>query len=125
MSREYFISELEWWDRVAMALELLERKPGTQQGVVTIGPESVAWVGNGVPPKPFVEGKTAEVTAYVFGEVRDAEILRRLNQMPDETPLDLLMEPFSFYCPEVRSFVSVNAPEVSLERHLEKLRSAS
>ena len=94
------VTETEWWDRVAMAVDLLLRRGSA---------------------KPVTAG---DATAYIFQDVRDPEILRRLNQMPDETPLDLLVQPIAVYCPEMRSLVSVNDPSTPLEEHLKKLEGA-
>ena len=53
------------------------------------------------------------VTAYVFDGIRDVEILRRLTQMPDETPLDMM---------EMSSLVVVNDPATPLKEHLHRLQ---
>jgi hypothetical protein len=94
------VTETEWWDRIAMAADLL---------AVRAHPRDL---GGRLPPG---------VSAAVYDQVEDVEALRRLTQLPDETPMDLLVLPFSVYCPEMRSFVSVNDPGTTLEEHLRRL----
>lgn len=101
-ARQAVVSETEWWDRIAMALDRLTARSAAQRRDVGTLPDGV--------------------TAYVFDGITDVETLRRLTQMPDETPTDLLILPFSVYCPEMNSFVSVNDPETPLEEHLRRLR---
>lgn len=98
-----FVTEIEWWDRVAMALDRLSlRSDARRRDVKALLP--------------------AGVEAYVYEEVRDVETLRRITQMPDETPSDLLILPFSLYCLEMNSFVSINDPDTSVGEHLRRLQ---
>lgn len=121
--REVFIDETEWWDRVAMSLDLLEKKFGAKKVLVRSGDRTVQWVGNCPPPQGLAVEKprAADATAYVFKEVSDVEILRRLSQMPDESEIELLVRPFIFYCPETVSLVGINLPEMPLADMLKKL----
>ncbi len=121
--REVFLDETEWWDRVAMSLELLEKKYGAKKTLLRVGDRTVQWVGNCPPPGSSVVEKprAAEATAYLFRDVADVEILRRLSQMPDESEIELLVRPFVFYCPETASFVGINLPGLPLEEMLPKL----
>jgi hypothetical protein len=109
---------------VAAAVDLLVRKPGVNRRVVAVAGQTVEWIGpeGSGPPAASGEGRgSSDATAYVFDDLGDREILRRLNQMPDETPMDLLRLPFAIYCRDVRSLVSINQPAASLEEHLRKL----
>lgn len=120
--KEYMVSETQWWDNVAMALDLaLERVNLQNVKVMALG-QVVDCRTDAVQPAPAAPPEApATVFAWLLNELRDREILRRLNQMPDETPMDLLILPFAIYCPENMSFVSVNNPSVTLEEHLRKL----
>lgn len=127
-AKDYVIDETEWWDRAAVAVDMLLKKEGVRRRETQAGGRAVRVYTN-VPAAGDISadpGRTAEpdVTAYLFQGLRDAEILRRLNQMPDETPLDLLMAAFAIYCPEMKSFISVNDPAVPLEEHLKKMDAA-
>jgi hypothetical protein len=125
MLREVYVGETEWWDRIAAAVEALERRAGVRRRFVRVGERAIEIVDDGQVLIPT--GTEAErpggraVTAYVFPRLKDTEILRRLTQLPDETPMDNLLRPFAVYCPEMESFVSVNDLETSLEQHLKKL----
>jgi len=130
MVKEYIVTETEWWDRVAMAVDMLEKSINVQRKKLIVAGQTVEWVGNHF--KEFVaafQGLTeasasssVDVTAFMYDGIESSEILRRLNQMPDETPRDLLILPFSIYCPELKSFVSINDFSVSLEEHLDKMK---
>jgi hypothetical protein len=116
------VTETEWWDRIAVAVELLEKLPGAARRRVEAAGRSVQWVGDGpVPGAPAADARPADATAYVFPSLKNVEILRRITQMPDETPLDMLAVPFAVYCPDMAAFVAVNMPEVPLEEHLKRL----
>jgi hypothetical protein len=122
------IDELEWWDRTAPALDILLQRPGLHRAVINAGGRTVDWTGDAPPPAgatPAAPGAAPEATAYLFHHLQDPEGLRRLNQLPDDLPLDLLARPFALYCPDMKSFVCVNAPEVPLEEHLQKLKETS
>jgi len=130
MVKEYIVTETEWWDRVGMAVDMLEKLSNVQRKKLIVAGQTVEWVGNHF--KEFVAAfqglkeasvsSPVDVTAFIFGGIENSEILRRLNEMPDETPLDMLILPFSIYCPELKSFVSVNDFSVSLEEHLDKMK---
>jgi hypothetical protein len=125
MPRETVIDEIEWWDRVAMAVDMLLKRSGAQRRKFLAGETRVEWIGNDASlfsGRETISDGAPDLTAYVFSGVQDVEILRRLNQMPDETPLDLLAQPFSLYCPEMNSFVSINNSSVSLEEHVAKMK---
>lgn len=104
-----------------MAVELLIKKSGAGRVRCLVGVRVVECVGNASPSAASSDGPVA-VTGYLFKDISDSEILRRLTQMPDETPSDMLVEPFDIYCPEMNSFVSINNPAVSLETHLSRLQ---
>jgi hypothetical protein len=105
MISHFIVTETEWWDRIAMAVDRLAVLPGTR--------------ARAIPPEAL-----SGVTAHVFDDVRDVETLRRLTQMPDETPSDMLRRPFAVYCPDMKSFVSVNDPSTPLEAHLKILEES-
>lgn len=102
-ARKVIVTETEWWDRIAMAVDRLAA----------------------LAPRPGTAGPLpGGVTAHVYDDVKDTETLRRLTQMPDETPSDLLRLPFAVYCPDMNGFVSVNDPDTPLEAHLQRLKEA-
>jgi hypothetical protein len=123
---ERFVDETEWWDRVAMGADLLARAPGARRRLFMVDGSAVAWTGDslaGPEPAEAAEGRRPDIEAYMFRDISDREILRRINGFPDEVPLDVLRRPHSIYCRELSRFVSVNAPAVSLSEHLAKLRA--
>lgn len=120
------VDETEWWDRIAAAVDMLVRLPEARRGTARAGGKAVRVIGDpDWPLDPSRDPAAGAVNAYVFRSVRNAEILRRLTQLPDETTLDNLMEPLAVYCAEMNSFVSVNDPLTPLEEHLERLQKAS
>lgn len=98
-----FVTEIEWWDRVAMALDRLS-------------------AGSGAHRRDVKALLPAGVEAHVYEGIRDVETLRRITQMPDETPSDLLILPFNLYCLDMNSFVSINDPDTPMEEHLRRLQ---
>lgn len=124
-ARSITVDETEWWDRIAAAVDMLVRLPQARRGAVRSGGKAVQVIGDPDWPREPSPNAAGAVTAYVFRSVRDAEILRRLTQLPDETTLDNLMEPLAVYCIEMNSFVSVNDPLTPLEEHLARLQKGS
>ena len=112
MNEAWVISEMEWWDRVAMALDLLAARQKLSPRPCLFEGENVGITSNrqDIPFQSRPSGGPTRASAYFFSDLRDSEILRRLTQMPDETFLDLLTAPFLIHCPEMKSLVSVNHP---------------
>jgi hypothetical protein len=119
--KEIVVDETEWWDRLAMAVELIEKKSAVKKGVVTVGDESVSLITDRAADFEL-SAPPAAATIYFLEHLEDSEILRRMSQMPDETPKDLLMRPMAFYCPEEKTAVCVNSPGTALTYLLAQLR---
>ncbi|MGQ0644175.1 MAG: hypothetical protein ACT4O3_01625 [Elusimicrobiota bacterium] len=121
MSRALYADETQWWDGPAMAVDMLLKRPGVRRAKLAAARGAVDWAGDAEAPALPAASGAAAYTVYAFAGLRDVEILRRLNQMPDETPLDLLSQPFAVYCPDIKTLVTVNDPDFSLEEGLERL----
>jgi hypothetical protein len=119
--RRITVDETGWWDRIAAAADMLAARPDARRGSAVAGGRTLQIIGNRAPRTAPETAPADSVAAYIFHGVRDTEVLRRLTQMPDETPFDLLAGPVAVYCPDLKCFVSVNDEDTALEEHLENL----
>jgi hypothetical protein len=121
MSWDIIVDETEWWDRVAAAVDLLERRPGLSRLALLAAGRAVAVVTD----RPvWTEPRTEEpprVTAYVFDGAAGDEVVRRITQLPDETPADLLSRPVKVFCPDLNSLVCINEPSAGLDALVRRL----
>jgi hypothetical protein len=126
LRKDIFIDETEWWDRLAVTVDMMERLPGVKKWDAPAFGKTVRWIGDGTPPAGATPAGAASpaATVYAFPSLTIVEILRRVTQMPDETPLDMLAVPFAVYCRDMKSVVSVNDPSTPLEAHLKTLEES-